>query len=97
MTPTTFFRRTDVPGSVNGTLALTIGPPVQLGAFTPGVARDYTGTTAANVLSTGGDAAAPVSHDLLTVEFKQPIGATDPLRTGNYAKTLVFTLSTTSP
>jgi hypothetical protein len=150
MTPTTFFQRTDVPGSVNGTvpgtLSLTIGPPVQLGAFTPGVARDYTATTTANVVSTGGDAmlsvtdpsatapgrlvngayalpqalqarispsgvfgalsgtplalqsyTAPISNDLLTVEFKQPIGATDPLRTGNYAKTVVFTLSTTSP
>ena len=40
---------------------------------------------------------APISNDLLTVEFKQPIAATDPLRTGNYAKTVVFTLSTTSP
>jgi hypothetical protein len=40
---------------------------------------------------------APISNDLLTVEFKQPIAATDPLRTGSYAKTVVFTLSTTSP
>jgi len=150
MTPTTFFQRTDVPGSVDGTvpgtLALTIGPPVKFGAFTPGVARDYTATTTANVVSTAGDAAltvtdpsttapgrlvngtyslpqalqarispsgvfgalsgtplalqsytAPISNDLLTVEFKQPIAATDPLRTGDYAKTVVFTLSTTSP
>jgi hypothetical protein len=150
MTPTTFFQRTDVPGTVQGTvpgtLSLTIGPPVQLGSFTPGVARDYTATTTANVVSTGGDATlsvadpsstapghlvngayslpqalqarispsgvfgglgsapltlqsytAPISNDLLTVEFKQPIAATDPLRTGTYAKTVVFTLSTTSP
>lgn len=150
MTPTTFFQRTDVPGTVNGTvpgtLALSIGPPVKFGAFTPGVARDYTATTTANVISTAGEAtlavtdpsttapgrlvngtfalpqalearitpsgafgalsgapltlqsyAAPISNDLLTVEFKQPIGATDPLRTGDYAKTVVFTLSTTSP
>jgi Peptidase family M1 domain/Peptidase M1 N-terminal domain len=150
MTPTTFFQRTDVPGSVSGTvpgtLSLTIGPPVRFGAFTPGVARDYTATTTANVVSTAGDATlsvtdpsatapgrlvngafalpqalqarispsgvfgalsgtplalqsytAPISNDLLTVEFKQPIAATDPLRTGDYAKTVVFTLSTTSP
>jgi plastocyanin len=39
----------------------------------------------------------PVSNDALSVSFKQSIGATDPLRTGSYAKTLVFTLSTTNP
>jgi arabinogalactan endo-1,4-beta-galactosidase len=41
--------------------------------------------------------AAPVSHDIATIGFKQAIGATDALRTGSYAKTLTFTLSTTSP
>jgi hypothetical protein len=150
MTPTTFFQRTDVPGevtgSVPGTLALSIGSPVNFGAFTPGVGRDYLGTTTANVVSTAGDAvlsvtdpsttapgrlvngafalpqalqarvtpsgtfgavsntpltlqsyAAPVSNDALSLEFKQPIAATDPLRTGTYAKTVVFTLSTTTP
>lgn len=39
----------------------------------------------------------PVSNDPVTVQFQQHIGATDPLRTGKYSKTLVFTLSTTSP
>jgi hypothetical protein len=33
----------------------------------------------------------------VTVNFKQPIGATDALRTGTYSKTLTFTLSTTTP
>ena len=33
----------------------------------------------------------------VTVTFKQAIGASDALRTGTYAKTLTFTLSTTSP
>jgi peptidase M1-like protein len=141
MTPTTFFQRTDVPGTVDGsvpgTLSLTLGPAVNLGTFTPGVARDYTGTTTATVVSTAGDAtlavsdpsatapghlvngpfslpqplqvagsplpatvktwAGPVSNEPVTIEFKQPIAATDPLRTGTYAKTVVFTLSTTSP
>jgi peptidase M1-like protein len=150
MTPTTFFQRTDVngdvTGSVPGTLSLTIGPPVSFGAFTPGVARDYTATTTANVISTAGDATlavtdpstsapghlvngtyvlpqglqarlspggvfgavgaspltlqsytAPISNDALVLEFKQPIAATDPLRTGTYSKTLTFTLSTTNP
>jgi hypothetical protein len=65
MTPTTFFQRTDVPGdaggTVPGTLALAIGAPASFGAFTPGVARDYTATMTANVLSTAGDAALTVS------------------------------------
>jgi hypothetical protein len=39
----------------------------------------------------------PVSADSVTVGFKQPVGATDPLRTGNYAKTVVFTLTTANP
>ncbi len=40
---------------------------------------------------------APVSNDVVTIGFTQHIGATDPLRTGTYAKTLTFTLSTTTP
>ena len=33
----------------------------------------------------------------VTIDFKQSIGATEPLRTGTYSKTLTFTLSTTQP
>jgi hypothetical protein len=39
----------------------------------------------------------PVSNDAVSIEFQQPIGATDALRTGSYSKTLTFTLSTTTP
>ena len=39
----------------------------------------------------------PVSNDPVTIAFKQHIGATEPLRTGAYSKTLTFTLSTTTP
>ena len=39
----------------------------------------------------------PVSNATVAVSFRQPIGATDPLRTGTYTKTLTFTLSTSSP
>ena len=39
----------------------------------------------------------PVSNDPVTISFKQPIGVKDALRTGTYAKTLTFTLSTTTP
>ena len=107
--------------------SLTLGAPATFGAFTPGVAKEYSATTTANVISTAGDAAltvsdpghlangsftlpeplrvefskatwtAPVSNDPVTITFKQPIKATDPLRTGAYSKTLTFTLSTTTP
>jgi hypothetical protein len=126
-----------IGGSVPATLALTLGAPATFGAFTPGVAKDYTASTTANVISTAGDAtlsvadpstaatgrlvngsfslpspllaggsplpatlkayAAPVSNDPVAIGFTQRIGATDALRTGTYAKTLTFTLSTTTP
>ena len=38
-----------------------------------------------------------MSNDDVTIGFKQPIKANDALRTGSYAKTLTFTLSTTNP
>lgn len=41
--------------------------------------------------------AGPVSNDQLTIDLQQAIGANEPLRTGKYAKTLTFTLSTASP
>jgi hypothetical protein len=39
----------------------------------------------------------PTSNEAVPIDFKQSIGANDALRTGTYAKTLTFTLSTTSP
>jgi hypothetical protein len=50
-----------VGGSVPATLSLTLGPAASFGAFTPGVAREYTASTPANVVSTAGDAALSVS------------------------------------
>src|SRR3954470_3840136 len=41
--------------------------------------------------------AGPVSNDAVTIGFRQHIGANDALRTGTYATTLTFTLSTTTP
>ena len=38
-----------------------------------------------------------MSHDAVAIGFHQAIGATDALRTGTYATTLTFTLSTSSP
>ena len=123
-------------GTVPATLALTLGAPATFGAFTPGVAREYTASTTATVVSSAGDAALsvadpsttatghlvngafalpaplrvdggplgvlktwsnPVSNEVVTVAFQQAIGAADALRTGTYAKTLTFTLSTTTP
>ena len=39
----------------------------------------------------------PVSSNPVTLNFRQHIDRTDALRTGNYGKTLTFTLSTTNP
>jgi len=40
---------------------------------------------------------APTTDETVDVTFTQAIGATEPLRTGTYAKTLTFTLATTAP
>ena len=40
---------------------------------------------------------APVTNDVVDVTFRQSIGAGEPLRTGTYARTVTFTLSTTNP
>ena len=50
----------DVSGTVPGTLSLTVGN-ASFGAFTPGVAKDYFANTAANVISTAGDATLTVA------------------------------------
>jgi len=116
-----------VGGTMPATLSLTLGAPASFGAFTPGVTKDYTASTTANVISTAGDATlsvsdpghlmngtytlpspltvsfskaswtAPVSNDPVTIAFGQHIDANDALRTGDYSKTLTFTLSTTQP
>jgi alpha-glucuronidase len=39
----------------------------------------------------------PTANEAVTIGFTQHVGASDPLRTGSYAKTLTFTLSTTAP
>jgi hypothetical protein len=119
-------------GSVPATLSLVLGAPASFGAFIPGVAKEYTASTTATVVSTAGDAtltvtdpatfapghlvngtfflqqplqglgtvktwSAPTSNESVPVTLKQQINATDPLRTGTYAKTLTFTLSTSNP
>jgi len=51
----------DVGASVPATLSLTLGTPASFGAFTPGITKEYTASTAANVISTAGDATLSVS------------------------------------
>jgi X-Pro dipeptidyl-peptidase len=50
-----------VSGTVPATLSLTLGATASFGAFTPGVAKDYTASTTAGVISTAGDAALSYS------------------------------------
>ena len=79
----------DVSGTVPGTLALTLGAPVTLGAFTPGVAKDYTGTLTANVISTAGDAALSVTDS--------STNATGRLVNGAFALPRALQLQASSP
>jgi hypothetical protein len=76
---------------VNGTFSLpqTLQAAANAGAFAP-----VGGSAAPTSLLTY---TGPVSNDSVALNFKQSIGANDALRTGTYAKTLTFTLSTTTP
>jgi hypothetical protein len=73
---------------VNGTFVMT--QPLQVRAGNAAFAPVETPIT---LLTWTG----PVSNEAVPVSFKQSIGVNDPLRSGNYAKTLEFTLSTTNP
>ena len=66
---------------VNGSFSLA-QPLLAANAPLPAVVKTWTG---------------PTSNESVTVPFKQSIGANEALRTGTYAKTLTFTLSTTQP
>jgi alpha-L-rhamnosidase len=81
---------------VNG--AFSLPQPLQArarNAANTGTAYNNVGSAAGplNLLTYG----APVSNDAVSLQFKQSIGAYDALRTGTYAKTLTFPLSTTTP
>ncbi|HEY6890792.1 MAG TPA: amidase family protein [Solirubrobacter sp.] len=52
---------TTVSGTVPATLSLTLGAPATFGAFTPGIAKSYTATTTATVISSAGDATITVT------------------------------------
>jgi hypothetical protein len=80
------------------------GGPYELAQGLQASASDAAGTTGSGVFSdlsvtnpaTLLSYSAPAMSDAVTVTFKQPIGAGDPLRTGSYSKTITLTLSTTS-
>ena len=69
----------DEPGTVGGnvpaTLALTLGAPASFQPFIPGVAREYTASTIATVLSTAGDATLTVADPSPTNTGKLVNGA----------------------
>jgi hypothetical protein len=64
------------------------------GSSTAGPGGPVGGAAAPTALATW---AAPVANGQPTVQFRQLIGANENLRSGTYAKTLTFTLSTTAP
>jgi hypothetical protein len=39
----------------------------------------------------------PMTNDPISLQFRQPIAATQRLRTGSYSKTLTFTLAPVTP
>jgi len=53
---------TEVGGTVPPTLSLTLGAPARFENFQPGVEREYTASTTANVISSAGDAALTTSE-----------------------------------
>jgi hypothetical protein len=77
---------------VNGTFSLP--QPLQASGSTGGTYTLVGGSPAPTTLKAWN---GPTSNDSSTVSFKQTIGDRDALRTGTYAKTLTFTLSTTNP
>jgi hypothetical protein len=54
-------RQTSVGGTVAATLSLSLGAPASFGPFTAGVGKDYDASTAANVITTAGDATLSVT------------------------------------
>ncbi len=81
---------------VNGAFALpeVLQANAVLGTTSGGVYAPVGGSASPTSLLSW---AAPASNAGVTIGFKQPIKASDPLRTGTYSKTLTFTLSTTNP
>ena len=56
----------DVGGTVPATLSLSLGTAPTFGAFTPGIAKTYTASSTATVISTAGDALLSVADPSTT-------------------------------
>jgi len=79
---------------VNGTFALRNGVQVQA-TSSGGSGTGYQGVSGAP--ATLESWTGPVANDAITLGYRQSIASDEGLRTGSYAKTLTFTLSTTTP
>ena len=77
--------------STAGDASLTVSEPGRLANGTFSLASPL------GVAITPNAWTGPVSNAVADIAFSQPIAANEPLRTGTYAKTLTFTLSTTNP
>ena len=102
-----------VSTAANAALSVADPSAVQTGHFVNGtyflpaaleVGAAHSGAQVTSTAPVGGSAAptnilnwTDVATETITLMFKQNIAMTDALRTGAYAKTLTFTLSTTSP
>jgi hypothetical protein len=90
--------------STAGDATLTVADPSRTapghlvnGAFSLPQPLQVAGAPVGSVPATLKTWDGPTTNDTSTVAFKQKIGERDALRTGVYAKTLTFTLSTTNP
>jgi amidase len=79
---------------VNG--AFSLASPLQVRATRTGGTPPLFAPLGAGTVALLGYA-SPVSNDPVTIGLKQSIGASEPLRTGTYSKTLLFTASTLTP
>ena len=82
---------------VNGTFSLNQALQARASSPAAGPAGAFAAVGGSSAPTTLASWTNPVSNDPVTVAFKQTILASEGLRTGTYAKTLMFTLSTTRP
>ena len=73
---------------VNGTEAL----PQALQVSSGGPFAPIGGATQPTLLQSW---SGPLANDLVTLQFKQPVAATDRMKAGRYGKTVTFTLAST--
>ncbi len=97
-----------VAGTVPATLSLTLGAPASFGAFTPGLAKDYAASMAADVVTSAGNAALGVADPsatapghLVNASFALPqalqVQASSPLGSGGALGPLGALLTYSTP